>query len=165
MENKIPTKKCPHCFSDIPVKATKCPQCHADLRSWVSRHPILTFFIIIIMIPIFIGVINEDSSTTNPVVVEPQLSPEQLLKWQTTTPEGKICAKHPGWTKEECEGLANNKIWVDMTYDMLVYKRGKPDSSNPSNYGGKTQYQYCWHDYSPSCFYDDNGDKVMDAFN
>lgn len=26
------TKKCPHCLSDINLKATKCPQCTADIE-------------------------------------------------------------------------------------------------------------------------------------
>jgi len=28
-------KNCPHCFTQISVKATKCPACTADLKSAV----------------------------------------------------------------------------------------------------------------------------------
>ena len=52
-----------------------------------------------------------------------------------------------------------------MTYDMLVFKYGKPDSANPSNYGSGNQMQYCWNNYHPSCFYDDNGDGKIDSYN
>lgn len=84
--------------------------------------------------------------------------------WKKTK-AGQICTKHPEWSRDDCEGLADNKIWVGMSYDMLLYSRGKPNSINPSNYGGVTKYQYCWSDRTPSCFYDNNGDDVLDAFN
>lgn len=51
---KQATKICSHCQTSIPLKATKCPQCHADLRSWINRHPIITFMIIIFGIPILL---------------------------------------------------------------------------------------------------------------
>ena len=66
---------------------------------------------------------------------------------------GKLQKKYPEWTDEECMNVVNKKIWIGMKYDMLVYMRGKPNRVNPSNYGNGTQYQCCWDDYSPSCFY------------
>lgn len=81
------------------------------------------------------------------------------------SPAGKLCTKHPTWSYNDCFNLNDNKIWIGMTYDMLVYKRGKPDAVNPSNYGTGIKYQYCWTGYSPSCFYDDNDDGVIDSYN
>lgn len=81
------------------------------------------------------------------------------------TKAGQICKNHPDWTRSDCQDLADKKIWVGMTYDMLIFQRGKPNSINPSNYGGETRYQYCWHSNTPSCFYDNNNDDIMDAFN
>jgi hypothetical protein len=78
---------------------------------------------------------------------------------------GKICTAHPEWGKEACEDLADNRVWVGMTYDMLVYERGNPNSINPSNYGNGTQYQYCWNYHTPRCFYDHNDDDILDAYN
>ncbi len=78
---------------------------------------------------------------------------------------GKICKAHPEWSKIDCEKLADNKIWIGMTLDMLKYKRGLPDSANPSNYGSGTEWQWCWSDYTPSCFYDKNDDGVIDSYN
>ena len=66
---------------------------------------------------------------------------------------GKLQKKHPDWTDDECMKVVDKKIWIGMTYDMLLYQRGKPNTVNPSNYGSGTQYQCCWDDYSPSCFY------------
>jgi hypothetical protein len=78
---------------------------------------------------------------------------------------GQICKKHPDWTKNDCQNVADKKYWIGMSYDMLIELRGKPNSANPSNYGSGTQWQWCWFNYTPSCFYDDNGDGIVDSFN
>ena len=84
--------------------------------------------------------------------------------WESSK-AGQICKAHPEWSKNDCERLANNKIWIGMSYDMLVYKRGKPNSANPSNYGSGTEWQWCWTYRTPSCFYDDNDDGIIDSYN
>ncbi len=79
---------------------------------------------------------------------------------------GQICKKHPGWSKSDCTNLADNRIWIGMTYEMLVAGYGKPNSINPSNYGSGTQTQYCYTGHnSPNCFYDNNNDGIIDAYN
>jgi hypothetical protein len=77
---------------------------------------------------------------------------------------GKIQKKHPSWKKEECKKIANREIWIGMTYKMLVYERGNPNTLNPSNYGKGTEYQCCWDDYTPSCFYMKE-DDIIYAYN
>ncbi len=81
------------------------------------------------------------------------------------TPAGRICLAHPSWTKDDCTKLANRKIWIGMKYEMLVYLFGKPDHTNVSNYGRGDEYQYCWNDYTPSCFYDNNNDGIIESYN
>ncbi len=78
---------------------------------------------------------------------------------------GQICIQHPEWEKYDCERLADNKFWVGMSIDMLKYRRGLPNAANPSNYGSGTQWQWCWYDYTPSCFYDENNDGLIDSYN
>jgi len=79
---------------------------------------------------------------------------------------GQLCKQHIDWTKEDCQRAADRKIWVAMTYDMLIASYGgKPRSANPSNYGGKTQWQWCFDTLSPSCFYDNNDDGIIDSYN
>ena len=78
---------------------------------------------------------------------------------------GKICNDHPAWGKCDCDKLASGKIWIGMTLDMLVYKRGNPDDKNVSNVGSGNEYQYCWDKWKPSCFYDHNADGIMDSYN
>ncbi|MDD4333264.1 MAG: hypothetical protein PHT51_04075 [Patescibacteria group bacterium] len=84
-------------------------------------------------------------------------------KWEQSK-AGQICKNHPEWLKEECIRLSENKIWVGMSYDMLVYKRGKPNSATPSNYGSGNQWQWCWWDYTPSCFYGGD-DGIVESYN
>lgn len=68
-------------------------------------------------------------------------------------------------SKEDCELASKNKIWIGMNYWLLVAMRGNPDHINTSNYGYGNEYQYCWNDYTISCFYDNNGDDLIDAYN
>jgi hypothetical protein len=79
---------------------------------------------------------------------------------------GQICKQHPDWGRETCQRVADRNYWVGMTYEQLVASYGgKPNSANPSNYGGKTQWQWCWHNLQPSCFYDNNDDQIIDSYN
>jgi len=78
---------------------------------------------------------------------------------------GKLCKKHSDWKKDDCKNLADGKIWIGMSYDMLKEKMGLPDSANPSNYGSGTDWQWCWQDYQPSCYYDHNNDGLVDSYN
>ena len=78
---------------------------------------------------------------------------------------GRLCKKHPTWSKEDCKNIAENRYWIGMEYDMLVAERGRPNSINPSNYGNGTRYQYCWFNHRPMCFYDNNNDDILDSYN
>jgi hypothetical protein len=78
---------------------------------------------------------------------------------------GQIYKAHPEWSKEDCERVANGKIWIGMTYTMLVYEMGRPDTKNLSNYGSGSEWQYCWHGWDPSCFYDTDDDGIIEAYN
>lgn len=77
---------------------------------------------------------------------------------------GKLQKKHPEWTDEECMKVIDKKIWIGMTYEMLVFQRGKPNTINPSNYGSGIHYQFCWDDYTPSCFYSEE-DQIISSYN
>lgn len=55
MNTQTGLKKCKECYSEIPFKAKKCPNCRSDQRSWVRRHPIISFLGIIIILPIVLS--------------------------------------------------------------------------------------------------------------
>lgn len=80
------------------------------------------------------------------------------------TRAGQICKQHPEWSKKECQNVADNKYWIGMSLDMLKTERGLPNNANPSNYGGETQWQWCWDDYTPSCFYG-GSDGIITSYN
>lgn len=48
---KEQTKRCPSCDKEISIRAKKCPFCQSDLRGFFRRHPILTFFVILLTSP------------------------------------------------------------------------------------------------------------------
>lgn len=89
-----------------------------------------------------------------------KIEEEKFLKSKA----GKIYKKHPEWSKEDCVNISENRIWIGMHYDMLVYERGKPDNVNTSNYGDGPSYQACWNDYQASCFYFDES-QIITSYN
>lgn len=103
---------------------------------------------------------------------EEQEHREQIRKNEITeekaflnTKAGKIWKKHPKWSKADCIMLAKGEIWIGMDIYMVVYLRGNPDSATPSDYGNGKKWQWCWNDHTPSCFYDDNEDNLVDSYN
>jgi len=84
-------------------------------------------------------------------------------KWDNSK-AGKLQKKHTDWTNEECELVAQHKIWIGMRIDMLRAERGNPNSATPSNYGDGNNWQWCWDDYTPSCFYGGE-DGIITSYN
>jgi uncharacterized membrane protein YvbJ len=80
------------------------------------------------------------------------------------TPAGRLCTKHPDWMQDECQNVADNKIWIGMLYDMVTTERGLPNHINTSNYGNGNEYQACWYDITPSCFYF-KSDDIITSYN
>lgn len=71
---------------------------------------------------------------------------------------------HVKWTKRECQSVLYHRYWIGMNYWMLVYERGKPNTITRLNYGDNSEVEYCWYDYTPSCFYDHDGDDIINAY-
>jgi DNA-directed RNA polymerase subunit RPC12/RpoP len=91
---------------------------------------------------------------------------ENELKESMGSQAWKLHKKYPNWSIEECKDIAEGKYWIGMSYDMLISSFGrKPDSANPSNYGNGARWQWCWHNSTPSCFYDHNDDGIIDSYN
>ncbi|MFA5300239.1 MAG: hypothetical protein WC389_18785 [Lutibacter sp.] len=78
MESK--TKKCKQCQTDIPFNAKKCPNCQSDLRSWFSRHPIITILVLLIFIPIVIAHLSPSSSNESAPSTNTPQAEEKTLK-------------------------------------------------------------------------------------
>jgi hypothetical protein len=76
-----PTKLCKQCSTIIPFKAKKCPNCQSDLRSWPRRHPILTTFLLLFVLPVVITSATSSSPDTtqkNSIPSSPRISPSRL---------------------------------------------------------------------------------------
>jgi len=76
----------------------------------------------------------------------------------------KLHKKHPKWSIEDSKNTAEGRYWIGMSLDMLKANRGQPNSANPSNFGNGTNWQWCWHDYTPSCFYG-GSDGIVTSYN
>ncbi len=165
METKENKKAvCPHCKQEVDRKATRCPHCQGKISSFSKLSTGKKVLVGVFLFMAFSFIIGQFEGGSTPTATEPQMTAEELAAWEKSE-AGQICAKHPTWEKEDCDMVADEQVWVGMTYDMLVYQLGEPDSMNPSNYGGRNRYQYCWRSQSPSCFYDNNDDGVIDAYN
>lgn len=70
-----------------------------------------------------------------------------------------------GCTEDEAQDILDRKIWIGMTYEMVIYERGRPDVLNVSNYGDGNQYQACWEGYTPFCFYFRERDHIIYSYN
>lgn len=65
---------CKHCKEPVAKGATKCPHCQSDLRNFFVRHPVITIFLLAILVPTIIAALGENrktASTPNPIVQTP----------------------------------------------------------------------------------------------
>lgn len=71
-----------------------------------------------------------------------------------------------GWDKETATKIVIDEvIWIGMPVQGVVVMMGNPNSINVSNYGSGIRRQYVWYNCNPSCFYDDDDDGLVDAYN
>jgi len=75
----------------------------------------------------------------------------------------KIYKKYPHWSPDDCIRVSRGEYWIGMSRTMMVASLGKPNSAKPSNYGAGEQWQYCYTGFQ--CFYDSNGDDIIDSYN
>lgn len=129
-------KKCPSCKTEIDKDAKKCPHCQTDLRSWINRHPIITFLLIIFIgIPILAGVFSGNSSDTkqsDPAKIA--VSPEVLEK---SKQELEVLKKKFDFNNDEFKkvGWYVHKDQKSYTRDML-----KMNIMNDGYYYMESQY-------------------------
>lgn len=60
------TKKlCPHCQKEISKGAKKCPECQSDLRSWFTRHPIISVILVFVLLGFTLSNLDSDSASSS----------------------------------------------------------------------------------------------------
>ena len=160
------TKICKYCKSEIPKDSKICPHCRKRVAMGTFGKVVAVLFGLVVLAAVIGSSSGSSSSNAQPAISAQDAAQigAEVDAWKKT-PAGQLCAQHETFSRQDCDLIIAKKVNVGMSYDALVYMRGKPDSINPSNYGGKTQYQYCWSDRTPSCFYDNNGDGILDSFN
>jgi hypothetical protein len=84
---------------------------------------------------------------------------KELNEWYETE-AGKISKQFPLWSRKDCERVAKKELWIGMEIDMVKVIYGSPQKVNISDYGRGKEYQYCWHNHSPSFFYTKEDGKV-----
>jgi hypothetical protein len=180
---------CPECKNLISDQASSCPQCGApvDIQTKNEQNKskkngcinAIAIFALISFVLFIIGFVIDSHNKSNENLKryeENALKVDSIAEAKTRdsinkineieeaafkkTKAYKIQKKHPDWSKEDCKLLAKGKVWIGMHYDMLVYLRGKPNHINTSNYGNGNEYQCCWDNYTPSCFYMKSDDII-----
>jgi hypothetical protein len=174
---------CPDCKNSVSDNAVSCPHCGYPIKNQTETKPItsksnsgcLWIIIAVLIFTLLLTGLISKSLESEPKLVTPEIETVTLSKEDSImnvakmysinkqykieekqflkTKAGKIYKKHPNWSKEDCKSLAKNNIWIGMEYEMVVYLRGKPNDINTSNYGSGLEYQACWDDYNPGCFY------------
>lgn len=175
MENTAATEKkqmsvCPHCKMEVDPEATRCPHCRGKIKikkadqiyQWTTGKKIAVgifgFFVLSIAISSASNSASQNNQNTESSTAS--TSPNATLEQEATeyaawqkTPAGKLCAKYPTWSEDTCNEVIAGKVSIGMPMMAVVYERGNPDHMNESNYGNGNEYQFCWDDYTPSCFY------------
>lgn len=137
------TKKCSQCTKDIPKNAKKCPECQSDLRSWFSRHPIITVLLFVfIVLPFLSWVISwittpiENSNSSTVSIKEDQVSDSSIIEnanqadnvvnevfkeevqevssnWRYTEDIDKM----DGWTTNFAINTSTNEVFFEFPYN------------------------------------------------
>lgn len=66
METKNPTKKCPHCQTEVDPKASICPHCRGKIYQWTFTKKFIAVGICLIAFFAFIGSFSSSSSPSTP---------------------------------------------------------------------------------------------------
>lgn len=114
-----PTKPCPFCKEQVSISAVKCTHCQSDLRSWVRRHPVISFFILIfVIIPVVGGVLSTGSKdTTSSTTTTTDSNASKLANSLKVGETGYVVMKNNGSVF-----VAVNKDIYDEMFKLITAK-------------------------------------------
>lgn len=141
------TKGCPKCGEEIQVTAKKCKHCQADLRSGFAKHKILTGFLVLIAIVIFISIIGsyyKTQDTMDSVKETAEENEKQLDKYQAIV-DNSLKEKDETDSNEEVK----TKQWVSVV--KLSATENKQSEAFSLN-GGKQKLVYATIGANVNCY-------------
>lgn len=145
-------KKCKYCAMTVSSDASICPYCRKRLKTSFLTKSILAIFLIFLGMPYLFGGPSFQSYKDK--------AQEQKAKIENAplTEKGKkIKTKHPDWTNEICNTVADKKIYAGMTADQVKAAWGKPYKINSTITGNIEHEQWVMHEYGNDYVYFDNG--------
>jgi len=159
-------KKCKYCSMDIPDSAKICPYCRK--RQGIPMFvfilapiaALIILFIIFLSIPPFMGNENikhglpssyetyeEKAKQVAEELKRKQIENDSLIQLSDRGKE--IKASHQDWTNQQCNDIADKKVWLGMTANQALISWGKPKKVNKrvSSSGTDEQWVYPGHQY------------------
>lgn len=144
-------KKCKYCAMMIPEDAKVCPHCRKKqgMGFFKALGALLLIFFIISMF----------SVALSPPHTKTASQPSPMAPEETLTPKGKkVKDKHPGWSNDICNTIAEKKIRVGFTSEQAAAAWGKPYKINTTTGTYGTSEQWVMYDSIDSSYlYFDNG--------
>lgn len=127
-------KKCPKCAEEIQLSAKVCKHCKADLRSGFAKHKILTGFLVLVIISIFISIIssyNETQDTMNSGKKTAEDNEKQLEKYRAIVDNSSI--------KKEEKTIESEKLipQIIVTSSVISKEYSENEVSADAKYKGK----------------------------
>lgn len=115
-------KICKECGSEVSSKGV-CPKCGKDQRNFFTKHKVVTFLLVVIILGAIVGGTSENSNNN---------------ATQTGT---SITQEQKKMTLEKF-----NKIETGMTYQQVVDIAGEEGTlSTESSYGNQSMQVYYWY--------------------
>lgn len=101
------------------------------------------------------------------VSLEPYVNKASSHEYTTQKPTSESCKAAAefclkSWDKEECEGIANKKIWIGMTGYQLAISWGYPRDINKTVVASGVHSQYVYGDFGPYVYLEGKTDNLTE---
>jgi hypothetical protein len=165
----------------VPAAAYVCGHCRKRLRMSGGTRGCLVLVAIFVGGPLLMMVYSISNPPPRPSAPARATSPltaeaaaraaaqakadhEEMVKaeakWKAS-PAGKLQAKHPDWSRDDCKMIVTRNVHMGMTAEQVRLAWGKPDHINATTTANRTNEQWVWG--SGQYAYFDDGIRLMEA--